>query len=226
MEELKKMAAEKAVEYVEDGMILGLGTGSTTRYAIEKIGELVKEGMHIFGIPTSIETEKLASEMGIPLSILEERRIDLTIDGADEVDPNLDLIKGRGGALVREKIVANNSKREIIVVDESKVAEILSSSLPVEVIKFGWRATRRAIQRMGGTPTLREGKDGPFLTDNGNYILDCEFGEIENPEKLSRDINSIPGVIENGLFINMVDEVIIGTREGIKIKRNKRKSID
>jgi ribose 5-phosphate isomerase A len=221
MEELKKMAAERAVRYIKDGMAIGLGTGSTTRYAIEEIGKLVKEGIKIIGIPTSIKTEKIASRFGISISELDDQ-IDLTIDGADEVDAKLNLIKGKGGALLREKMVARNSKREIIIVDESKMATILSLPLPIEIAKFGWRATKRRIEELGGKANLRKDKNAPFITDNGNYIIDCDFGEISEPKKLSEKINLIPGVVENGLFINMADEVIIGTRKGIKIKKKKK----
>jgi len=217
-EEMKRVAAEKAVEYIEDGMIIGLGTGSTMRYALKKIGELVSQGLQIKAIPTSLQTKKIAKQENIPLTTLEEYpEIDLTIDGADEVDSNLNLIKGGGGALTREKIVAYHSKREIIVVDETKVVKSLGIDfpLPVEVVKFGWTATKKALEEFGCNVTLRRIMDEPYITDNGNYILDCEFDRIENPEELEREINSIPGVVENGLFIGLADDVIVGSKRGV-----------
>lgn len=217
-EEMKRIAAEKAVEYVEDGMVIGLGTGSTVKYAIKKLGELVADGLHIQGIPTSLQTKKLAKQENIPLTTLEEHpEVDLTIDGADEVDSNLNLIKGGGGALTREKIIAYYSKREIIVVDETKVVKSLGIDfpLPVEIVKYGWQATKKTLEGFGCIVTLRTIMNEPYITDNGNYILDCEFERISNPEELEREINSIPGVVENGLFIGLVDDVIVGSKRGI-----------
>lgn len=215
---MKKLAAEKAVEYVEDGMILGLGTGSTVEYALKKLGERVKGGLKVKGIPTSMHTRKLTKEYKIPLTSLEENpEIDLAIDGADEVDSNLNLIKGGGGALTREKIIASNSKKEIIIVDDSKVVKALGIDfpLPVEVVKFGWQSTKKALEKFGCTVELRKIMDEPFITDNSNYILDCDFEHITEPEQLEKDINNIPGVVENGLFIGLVDEVIVGSKQGI-----------
>lgn len=218
---LKKQAGEKAAEYVKDGMVVGLGTGSTVEWTIKKLSEQVKGGMEIIGIPTSIRSEKLAKELGIPLStLLEHPGIDLTIDGADEVDPNLNLIKGMGGALTREKIVADNSKKEIIVVDESKMVEVLGtkSPLPVEVIPFAWNCVKRSIAGLGAKPVLRVlENDKIYYTDNQNYVLDCRFEKIANPNEIEEKINNIPGVIENGLFLNLTDMVIIASRQGIKI---------
>ena len=218
-EELKKLAGEKAVDHIEDGMIVGLGTGSTIEYTLRKLGELVREGLDIEGIPTSIHTQRIAKEEKIPLITLEEKPvIDVTVDGADEVDSDLNLIKGGGGALVREKIIAFNSKKVIIVIDDSKVVKALGIDfpLPVEVVKFGWTSTKKSLEEFGCNVELRQIMENePFITDNGNYILDCEFDRINEPEQLEIDINNIPGVVENGLFIGLVDEVIVGAKQGI-----------
>ncbi len=218
-EDLKKLAAEKALEQIEDGMIIGLGTGSTIVYSLKKLGELVKEGLNIKGIPTSIRTQRIAKDLQIPLTTLEENPvIDLTIDGADEVDSNLNLIKGGGGALAREKIVAYNSKKLVIIIDDSKIVKALGidCALPVEVLKFGWTSTKRALEEFGCNVELRKvmGEE-PFITDNSNYVLDCDFERIENPVQVEIDINNIPGVVENGLFVGLVDEVIVGGKQGI-----------
>jgi len=215
---MKKMAAEKAVEHVDNGMVIGLGTGSTVKYAIKKLGERVNTGLKIEGIPTSLRTKKLAKECNIPLVDLNDyAEIDLTIDGADEVDSFLNLIKGGGGALTREKIIAYHSKKEIIVVDETKVVKKLGVDfpVPVEVTKFGWNATKKTLEELGCTTELRTIMDEVYITDNSNYILDCDFGRINEPEVLEKEINSIPGVIENGLFINLADEIIVGSKQGI-----------
>ncbi len=220
-EELKRKAGEKAVEYIKDGMVVGLGTGSTVKYTILKLGELVKDGLNIIGIPTSIATEKLAKERGIKLGSIDDYQvIDLTIDGADEVDKNLNLIKGGGGALLREKIIAHASKYEIIVVDESKVKDILGDfPLPIEIVKFGYKRTMNVLSTLGCKPQLRVRNGKAYITDNGNYIVDCKFDKIENPAELERKIDEIPGVVEIGLFINMAKEVIIGKKEGIEIMK-------
>jgi ribose 5-phosphate isomerase A len=217
-QEMKKQAAEKAAQYIEDGMIIGLGTGSTVEFAVKKIRELVQNGLHIKGIPTSLKTKRLATELKIPLIELDEyTEIDVTIDGADEVDSNLNLIKGGGGALTREKIVAYHSKKVIIIVDETKIVKGLGcdSFLPVEVTKFGWPATKKTLEGMGCTAELRKIMDEVFITDNQNYIIDCDFGKIAEPEVLEKEINNIPGVLENGLFIGLADEVIVGSKQGI-----------
>jgi ribose 5-phosphate isomerase A len=217
---LKLQAARKAVEFVEDGMVLGLGTGSTTRLAVDEIGKLVKDGYRLVGVPTSIETERQARALGIPLSTLEEvGRLDLTIDGADEVDPQFRLIKGLGGALLREKMVAFYSKREIIIVDDSKVVDVLGvkTPLPVEVVQFGHRRTRAALEELGCTAKLRGGEQ-PFVTDNGNYIYDCKFDAINDPEGMDSKIGSLPGVVENGLFIGLATSIVIGTERGAIIR--------
>ena len=218
-EELKKLAAEKALDFIEDGMIVGLGTGSTVEYALHKLGRLVKDGLKIKGIPTSIHTMRIAKEQNIPLTtLIENPEIDVTIDGADEVDSNLNLIKGGGGALTREKIIAFNSKKVIIVIDDSKIVKALGIDfdLPVEVVKFGWTSVKKVLEDFGCTVKFREIMDNEaFITDNGNYILDCEFEKIDNPETMEMEINNIPGVVENGLFIGLVDEVIVGSTQGI-----------
>ena len=218
-EELKKIAGEKAVEHIEDGMIVGLGTGSTVEYTLRKLGTLVRDGLKIKGIPTSIHTQRIAKEEKIPLTTLEENPvIDVTIDGADEVDSDMSLIKGGGGALLREKVIAFNSKKVIIVIDDSKVVKALGIDfpLPVEVVKFGWTSTKKTLEDFGCNVELRKimGEE-PFITDNSNYILDCEFERIAEPEQLEIDMNNIPGVVENGLFIGLVDEVIVGGKQGI-----------
>jgi len=216
---MKKLAGEKAVEKIEDGMILGLGTGSTVEYTLKKLAEEVKNGLKIKGIPTSNQTKKLAKQYQIPLIDLDETiEIDLTIDGADEVDGELNLIKGGGGALTREKIIAHHSNKVIIVIDETKVVKGLGvdTPVPVEIVKFSWKATKKALEQLGCTTELREVMQGePFITDNSGYILDCDFGKINDPEELEININKIPGVIENGLFIELADEVIAGSKQGL-----------
>ena len=219
-EKLKQLAAEQAVEEVASGMIVGLGTGSTIYYALLKLGEKVRNGLDIIGIPTSKQTEEIATQQGISLSTLGEHPvIDLTIDGADEVNPTLDLIKGAGGALVREKIIAHASERLIIIVDAGKLVEQLGSNFPVpiEVLPFGWQSTQIALNQLCQDSALRPN----FVSDNGNYILDCTFDGIPDPVVTELTINNLPGVVENGLFINRTDQVIIGTTSGIQVlKRN------
>ncbi|UCH90231.1 MAG: ribose-5-phosphate isomerase RpiA [Thermoplasmata archaeon] len=220
-DKFKMQAAHKAVEYVEDGMVVGLGTGSTVRFAIQRLADLMEtEKMDIVGIPTSIETERLAKELKIPLTDLKTHPdIDLTIDGADEVDPSFTLIKGMGGALLREKIVAVNTKQQVIVIDYTKKVDILGtkSPLPVEVLPFGWASCERALKDLGCSVTLRTKNDKTVISDNNNYILDCKFKSIDNPEALESKINNIPGVIENGLFINLTSTVIVASPEGIEV---------
>jgi len=219
-DELKKKAAETAVEkYVKNGMVVGLGTGSTTVFAIRKIGELVASGWDITGIPTSVASENLAESLGIRLSILEEHpSVDVTIDGADEVDPELNLIKGMGGALLREKIVAESTKKEIIIVDESKLVKKLGtkSPLPVEVVQYGAERCRRLIEKLGCTPEFRK-KDGKrYVSDNGNYIFDCRFNGIDDPRKLDRGLCGITGVVENGMFLGLTHAVLVASPDGVK----------
>jgi ribose 5-phosphate isomerase A len=213
----KKNAADKAVSFLKSGMTVGLGTGSTAYWAIERIGERVtQEGLQIRAIATSTKSEEQARSLGIPIfSFADIDSIDITIDGADEADAELNLIKGGGGALLREKIVASNSKQLIIIVDQSKLVEHLGKfPLPVEIAVFGWEKTTEKLQSLGCTPKLRMKDQLPFLTDNGNYISDCFFGEIKRPHLLHDQINSIVGVMENGLFINLATRLIVGFEDG------------
>ncbi|MDQ0976750.1 ribose 5-phosphate isomerase A [Neobacillus niacini] len=206
----KKEVGEKAVEYVKDGMVVGLGTGSTVFYTITKLGQLVQQGLTIIGVPTSEQTKKLAIELGIPLVSLDEvEQIDVAIDGADEVDPKLNLIKGGGGALLREKIIAAAAKTFIVVADSDKNVDTLGTfPLPIEVVPFGYEMTVKHIRELGASPRLRQ-KDGtPYVTDNGNYIIDSNFQEITYPKELEKNLNLIPSVVDNGLFVGMADRVI------------------
>ncbi len=221
--ESKKLAAERAVEYVKSGMVVGLGTGSTVYYAIKRLGEKVKQGLDIRAIATSIESERMAKELGIELITFSNiDAIDITIDGADEVDPNWNLIKGGGGALLREKIVATASRQLIVIVDESKVVKQLGRfPLPIEVVKFGYEMTMRKFEELGYNPKLRAANDRPYITDNGNYIIDCHIGLIDNPPQLHDLINQLVGVVDNGLFINYASKVIVGyeNRSVIELKK-------
>ncbi|MBS4196732.1 ribose-5-phosphate isomerase RpiA [Lederbergia citri] len=212
----KKLAGEKAVEFIKDGMIVGLGTGSTVHWSILKLGELVKQSLTIKGVPTSKQTEQLAKELGIPLVNMSSiEQIDITIDGADEANPEFELIKGGGGALLREKMVASISKRMIVVMDETKyVAHLGKFPLPVEITQFGWEMTSKQVSTLGCEPKLRVENNLSFITDNGNYILDCHFGEILDAKRLNEELNMIPGVVENGLFVNIADTMVIGNSDG------------
>ena len=216
----KQRSAEAACEYVKDGMIVGLGTGSTAEFAVKKIGELVRNGLSIRGIPTSDATKILAEREGIPLIDFSETMfIDLTIDGADEIDANLNMIKGGGAALLREKIVASASREEIIIVSVSKLVQQLGAfPLPVEVIPFGWQVVFNQLESLQGNPELRLKQGQPSVTDQGNFIVDCHFRKIENPEQLEQHLNMIPGVVENGLFINLCTRMIMADGENIIIK--------
>lgn len=217
---LKKSAGYKAAEYVKDGDVLGLGTGSTTHYFIEAVGKRIQEeGIKVKGIPTSFQSLLLAKEWNIPITSLEENDIDLAVDGADEVDVNFNLIKGGGAAHTKEKIVDYAAEKFYVIVDESKYVDAIGSfPVPIEVIPEASRTVIQALEDMGATPEIRmaERKDGPVITDNGNFIIDANFEKIESPEHLEIDLNTIPGVVENGIFSNMVDKVIIGTNDGIK----------
>lgn len=220
---LKKQAGEKAADHVKDGMVVGLGTGSTVEWTIRRLGQFVKDGINIIGIPTSIRSEILAKDLNIPLSnLIENPIIDLTIDGADEVDTNLNLIKGLGGALTREKIVASSSKKEIIVVDDSKMVNTLGTKapVPVEVLPFAWSTCKNSLENLNSKPVIRKVDEKEYVTDNNNYILDCRFRSISNPIDLEQRINTIPGVLENGLFINLTDLVIVASPDGIRVIQN------
>ena len=216
----KQHAAEAAVEYVKDGMIVGLGTGSTTEFAVKKLGERVRDGLAIRGIPTSDVTKVQAEEEGIPLiDFSETMYIDLTIDGADEIDINLNMIKGGGAALLREKIVASASKEEIIIVSHEKFVKQLGSfPLPVEVIPFGWQVIFNQLETLGGSPDLRLKQGQPLLTDQGNYIIDCRFRQIIDAAQLEQRLNMIPGVVENGLFTGLCTRMIMAEGEKIVVK--------
>ncbi len=216
----KEQAAHHAATYVRPGMVVGLGTGSTAVLFVQQLGELLASGtlQGIVGIPTSSTIEATAHEAQIPLSTLEEHPvIDLTVDGADEVDPQLNLIKGGGGALLREKIVAQASKREVIIVDEGKLSAVLGTQwhVPIEVATFGWRTQFDFLTDLGAKVVMRERKDGmPFLTDQGNYILDANFGPITDVAALATKLSARIGIVEHGLFVGLTSEVIIGQQGG------------
>jgi ribose 5-phosphate isomerase A len=223
IEKEKKNAALEAVKHVKDGFIVGLGSGSTAAYAIEEIGNKIKhEGLRVLGVPTSYQALLLAVKHGISITTLEEHpTLDLTIDGADQIDEELNLIKGMGGALAREKIVAFASKKLVIVADESKKVKVLGENnhpVPIEVMPLATPIVMRKIREIGGKPTLREGtkKVGPVITDNGNFIIDADFGLIHNPEKLERELKMLPGVVETGLFVKMAKLVFVGKRSGVE----------
>jgi len=212
----KKAAAEQAATYVRPGMTVGLGTGSTAYYAIMRIGEMVRGGLDIKAVATSEESEQLARAQGITIIPFGEvQKIDVDIDGADEADAQLRLIKGGGGALLREKIVAAASDRMIIIADEGKVVQQLGQfPLPVEIIPFAWELTFRKLEQLHARPVLRKKEGQLFITDNGNYIADCHYERIADPEVLHAQLNDIPGVVENGLFIGMADLLIVGREDG------------
>jgi ribose 5-phosphate isomerase A len=211
MSEAKRLAARAAVEQIQSGMVVGLGTGSTAAEAVRQLGVRVRAGLRIQGISTSRATRDLAIEEGIELiDFHQTTTVDLTIDGADEVNPQLQLIKGGGAALLWEKIVASASTEEIIVVDASKeVSRLGAFPLPVEVIPFSWPLVARKVADLGGNPVFRESGGKPVVTDQENVILDCHFGAIEDPERLEAQLNLIPGVVENGLFINLCTTLIV-----------------
>ncbi|MBW8636425.1 ribose-5-phosphate isomerase RpiA [Hoeflea sp. WL0058] len=221
---LKIEAAKVALSYVEDGMRLGIGTGSTAEEFLNLLAEKVDGGFHVKGVPTSEKTAHLCVQLGIPLYSLDEMpELDLTIDGTDEVDGDLRLIKGGGGALLREKIVACASSKMIVIADESKQVETLGAfPLPVEAMPFGLEATRMAIAKaaeklgLSGEIALRQDRDGPFETDGGHYILDASFGRIPDAEALSESLNAIPGVVEHGLFLNIASAAIIAGSSGVR----------
>jgi ribose 5-phosphate isomerase A len=220
--EQKRIAAEYAANQVKHGMVVGLGTGSTAYFLVEAIGKRVQQGLRITGIPTSEKTAVQARSLNIPLSDLATYpAIDMTIDGADEVARgSLDLVKGLGGALLREKIVASATKTFVIIVDQSKIVDRLGSKcpVPIEVIPFGWQATANRLKGLGANPVLRKTPTGEFfLTDGGHYILDCSFGPIADPRALDHEINSVVGVVEHGLFLRMTAQVVVATTTGIEI---------
>ena len=218
---LKRAAAERAVAFVESGMVLGLGTGSTAAFVVEALARHVARGLSIAAIPTSEHTAEMARGLGIPLATFgEHRRIDLAIDGADEVERGtLNLIKGHGGALLREKIVAAASRRFVVVVDDEKLVDRLGERfpVPVEVVQFGWQATAASLESLGAKPVLRQSDGRTFVTDGGNFILDCPFGPIAEPRRLEQSINMTVGVVENGLFLGRSTCVVVASANGVEI---------
>jgi ribose 5-phosphate isomerase A len=220
--QLKRAAAESAVAAVRDGMVVGLGSGSTAALAVSALGRRVRDGLRVVGIPTSEQTGVLAREAGIPVSTLDENNdIDLTIDGADEVElGSLNLTKGLGGALLREKIVASASRRLVIVVDEAKLVQCLGTrtAIPVEVVPFGWRVTAGRLEGLGAKAVLRLGSNGAvFETDGGHYILDCSFGPIATVERLAERLDRVVGVVEHGLFLGLTAEVHVAGSAGVRV---------
>jgi ribose 5-phosphate isomerase A len=222
----KRAAAARAVEFVRPGMRLGLGTGSTARHFVELIGERVRAGLDIVAVPTSEATRADAERCGIPLTTLDQTpSLDLTVDGADEIAPGLNLIKGGGGALLREKIVAAASARMIVIADRSKWVDILGQfALPIEVVSFGLTATRQAVEkaiapvRAGAPLLLRQDKDGhPFVTDGGHWIIDAALGRIDDPKALAIALSNVPGVVEHGLFVDLAQIAIIGGQDGVSL---------
>jgi ribose 5-phosphate isomerase A len=225
VDRFKRLAAEHAVESIQPGMVVGLGSGSTAAFVVRRLAALQGEGKltDVVGVPTSVATEELARSLGVPLTTLEEHPVlDLTLDGADEVDSKLRLIKGGGGALLREKIVAQASRRVLIVVDAAKLSPRLGTRwpVPVEVLPFGWRSQALFLEGLGARITRREGKDGaPFRTDQGNFILDCAFGPLERPEELAARLESRAGIAGHGLFIGLTSELVVGGPGGVEHRR-------
>ncbi|MGH9690091.1 MAG: ribose-5-phosphate isomerase RpiA [Candidatus Acidiferrales bacterium] len=223
----KKFAAEAAAQLVRDGMVIGLGTGSTAAFFVSALAERIsREGLRVSGIPTSTQTAELARSLKVPLaSFTEHPELDLTVDGADEVEMGtLYLIKGHGGALLREKIVAAASKRVVIVADETKLVERLGSlyPVPVEIVQFGWEVTDKRLQKLGAITSLRRGADAkPFLTDCGNYIIDCAFGPMNKPKEVAHHLDHVVGLVEHGLFLEFASQVFVGGREGVKVLERK-----
>jgi len=221
-EKSKKRAALEAVKHVKDSFVVGLGSGSTAAYAIKEIGKITRQkNWQVLGVPTSYQAMQLATEYGIKLTTLQEHpQLDLTIDGADQIDRELNLIKGMGGALTREKIVASASKRVIIVADETKSVKKLGTNhpVPIEVLPFATSTVMLKIRKMKGKPRLREtsGKVGPLVTDNGNFILDADFGPIDAPSELNFQLKSVPGVVETGIFAGLADIVYLGTKNTVR----------
>lgn len=222
-EEQKQRAAKSAAKLVKDGQVLGLGTGSTVRYLIEELaGRIREEELDIICVPTSSATEKLARKLKVPLTTLQEHeKLDMDIDGADQVDKNLNMVKGGGGALTREKIVALCSKKRVIIVDEGKISRTLDIPVPVEVLPFSWKPVGKRIEMLGSKAALRAAGGKPYVTDNQNFILDCDFGVVKNPKALEEKINAITGVVENGIFSGVCDEVHVGTKDAVRILRRK-----
>lgn len=221
----KKNAAEKACDLIKDGMVVGLGTGSTAAYAITLLGRrVVEDGLDIVGVPTSYASEALAIRSGIPLvSLDEEPELDIDIDGADQVDASLNAIKGGGAAHTREKIVSLSAKQFIVVADSKKVVDILAHPVPLEVLPYARRLVEKKVAELGGKCTVRtgSGKDGPVISDNGNIIMDCDFGKIETPALLGQELSQIAGIVEHGIFTN-VDLVYIGYEDRVEMRARKK----
>ena len=226
LDSLKKAAALTAIEFVRDGMTVGLGTGSTAKHMVMALGERVRVGMKLRGVPTSRETAELARQQGIPLIDQDNAWIiDVAIDGADQVDPDFNLIKGGGGALLKEKIVAASAKQFIVLVDHTKRVSVLGGSfpLPIEVIPFGWGSTAREIEALTKSRVvLRERNGTPFKTEAGNMIVDVHIDRIDQPRELEIALNNIPGVVETGLFVNRTDVLIVGTAQGVQTQHIQR----
>ena len=221
----KQLAADYSVQFIEDGMIVGLGTGSTVAYMLQSLAERIKTGLNITAVSTSQATTKLAASLGIKITKFSEvDKIDLTIDGADEVDENLNGIKGGGGALLHEKIIASNSKKNVWIVDSSKLVKSLGKALlPVEIIKFGYPQLCIKLEEIGIKPILRMNKNIPFITDENNYIVDLKVEEILNPAELDSKLKKFAGVVETGLFINVADSLVAGVGNKIKIFNKKKR---
>ncbi|WP_338740696.1 ribose-5-phosphate isomerase RpiA [Haloplanus salilacus] len=217
----KRRAGEHAADLVADGTTVGLGTGSTAAHAIRALGRAVEDGLDIRGVATSYAARDLAREVGVPLVALDAvERIDLAIDGADQVSDDLALIKGGGAAHAREKVVDAAADRFVVVVDPSKETPTLDRSVPVEVLPDARATARRALRDLGGTPTLRaaDRKDGPVVTDNGNLVLDCDFGPVSDPDSLATELSAVPGVVAHGLFVGLADEVHVGREDGVTVR--------
>ncbi|WP_226022614.1 ribose-5-phosphate isomerase RpiA [Halomicrobium salinisoli] len=219
-DDAKRRAAASAVEAVEDGTVVGLGSGSTAAHAVRELGERVDAGLDVRGVPTSFQSREIAREAGIPLADLDEASVDIAIDGADQVADG-DLVKGGGGAHAREKIVDAAADRLLIVIDPTKEADVLDHPIPVEVLPDARTTVAESVRELGGEPELRwaENKSGPVVTDNGNLLLDCDFGAVEDPAGLAADIAGLPGVVEHGLFVGVADEVHRGDEDGVTVRR-------
>jgi ribose 5-phosphate isomerase A len=219
----KREAAKKAAENVQDGEVIGLGSGSTSAYFIQIIGSYLNSGKvnEIFGVPTSHQAAAEAIKVGIPLTSLNEHpELSLSVDGADQVDKKLNAIKGNGGALFREKIIASASRKYVLILDSRKLESTIGKdcSVPIEVLPFAFEVVKRKVENLGGKVVLREGsgKLGPVITDNGNFLIDANFGQIKDPQKLNRNLKDIPGILETGLFLDLVDVAYVGLEKGIK----------
>ncbi len=216
----KLNCAKEAVKLVEDGMVLGIGSGSTVELFLKELGKRIKaEELEIYGVPSSYQSHLLAVEVGIRVvDLFQYPELDLCIDGADQIDSSLNCVKGGGGALTREKIVASASNKFVVIADESKLVDVLSMPIPLEILPFAYGFVAKEIEKIGGICNLRTGKGkvGPVISDNGNFIADCDFGEVRDPKELESKLRGIPGVVENGLFCGMVDRVIVGTDDGVR----------